>query len=343
MHYSFQPEGEDFNPRLIVWQVTPDEPEGGSNGHGRQRAPLMQNERLLIIEGIAKAAKPIVVLIGKHLPGHPGVHELVEYGIALGLKMIIEAVPEDFTDETVRMYSSFGPKIFRIMIDHAVAPGDETRFAETAEYRRLDETVKMLRNHSFEIHLSMAIAHPDIRQLAFQHDYAFRKSANGFYGHLAIGEEAVTPESRSSNEDEIDRYIDAVGNLKQFSPKNMYHLSPQCVKYGYRHVGDDPPPGLEGDEHGVTREWRHWCLGGRTYAFITADGIVRLCSQLPIEGGDLREAEYDFRRIWEHSETFRMLRDGIHTCSETREKLSDLTEMPPHGSLPSRGKCSKTP
>ena len=174
MNYTIHPEAEDFRPRLIVWQLTPAEGTSGRrNGHSRE--VLTPNERHLILEGIARTAKPIVVLTGDHLPQRPDVFELVQYGIALGLKMIVEAKPEDFTLATMRQYTQFGPKIFRVIIDDAVKPGAETRFDEVEEYDLLEATVKALRSCGFEIHLSVSIGHPDIRQLAVQHDYAFRR------------------------------------------------------------------------------------------------------------------------------------------------------------------------
>ena len=111
MHYSTHPEAEGFRPRLIVWQLT--QPESEDDKNGAPGDVLTPNERHLILEGIARTAKPIVVLTGDCLPQRQDIFELVEYGIALGLKMIVEAKPGDFSGETMRRYAGFGPKIFR--------------------------------------------------------------------------------------------------------------------------------------------------------------------------------------------------------------------------------------
>jgi len=318
LHYSTQAETEDYRPRLIVWQLTPAQ-ETVTRRNGSSREVLTPNERHLILEGIARTAKPIVVLTGDHLPQRPDVFELVQYGIALGLKMIVEGKPADFTAATMRQYSAFGPKIFRVIIDDAVKPGTGTRFDQGEEYEELEATVKMLRSCGFELHLSVSIDHPDIRKLAVEHDYAFRRSASGFYCHLSIAGGGTRDQPGRDGEDEIDGYIDAVANLKLYSPTNMYYLSPQCVKYGYRHIGEEPVAVVERDEEGNVHEWRHWCLGGKTFAFITGEGIVKICAQLPADDGDLRKCGYDFKKIWETSDSFRLLREGVHTCSQTRE------------------------
>jgi MoaA/NifB/PqqE/SkfB family radical SAM enzyme len=318
MRYSIRPEAEEFRPRLIVWQLTPPAAEE-ERTNGNSREVLTPNERHLILEGIARAAKPIVVLTGDHLPQRSDIFELVQYGIAIGLKMIVEAKPEDFASETLRRYAPFGPRIFRVMIDGAIRPGEAARYDQAGSFQALEETVKLLRSSGFEIHLSAAIDHPDIRQLALEHDYAFRRSASGFYCHLAIPEMGSGGKPGQEGEDEIDSYIDAVASLKQFCPENMYYLSPQCVKYGYKPIGDEPVAASGWEEEGAVHEWRHWCLGGKSFAFITDDGIVKICSQLPADDGDLRKNGYDFKKIWETSDTFRILREGVHTCSETQE------------------------
>lgn len=321
MHYTSDSVHEEFRPRLILWQLTHPHAENG-NGNSREFKLLSSNERHLILEGIARTAKPIVVLTGEDLPPRDDIYELVQYGIALGLKMIVEARPGDLTMKTLKRYSSFGPRIFRIIIDQAVRPGVDTRFLETAEFRKLEETIAVMKDAGSEVHLSMVITSPDVHQLAVSHDYAFRKSAQGFYCHLAINTAPIPSDSGEIVDDEIDRYIDAVANIKQYCPSNMYYMSPQCVKYGYRHIGEELNAPFDDEKDGETREWKHWCLGGKSFAYITADGMVQVCSQLPIENGDLRQCGYDFKEVWESSQTFQRLRECVHTCTQTREALN---------------------
>ena len=326
MHYSTQKEAEEFRPRLIVWQITPPG-AAAERTDGDSRPDLTPNERHLILEGISRTAKPIVVLTGDHLPQRTDLFELVQYGFAIGLKMIVEAKPDDISNDTIRRYLPFGPRIFRVMIDDAVRPGTSTRYELDGKFQTLERCVKLLMSSGFEIHLSASIEHPDIRQLALEHDYAFRRSASGFYCHLAIKDGDLAGEPAVEGENEIDTYIDAVASLKQFCPPNMYYLSPQCVKYGYREIAGEPMTRSEREEGEKSGEWRHWCLGGKSFAFITHDGIVKICSQLPATDGDLRKCGYDFGKIWESSDTFRLLREGVHTCSETREFSKEASKV----------------
>lgn len=51
------------------------------------------------------------------------------------------------------------------------------------------------------------------------------------------------------------------------------------------------------------------CTGGKTSAFIDSIGRVYACRYLDLPCGELRQAGYDLRKIWEDSEVFRAMRD----------------------------------
>jgi radical SAM protein with 4Fe4S-binding SPASM domain len=56
------------------------------------------------------------------------------------------------------------------------------------------------------------------------------------------------------------------------------------------------------------------CLGGQGFAFISHIGKVQICGFLEIECGDVRQAKFDFKTIWDTSKVFQEIRnaDGYH-------------------------------
>ncbi len=56
------------------------------------------------------------------------------------------------------------------------------------------------------------------------------------------------------------------------------------------------------------------CLGGQGFAFVSHVGKVQICGFLETECGDVREANFNFKRIWDTSGVFREIRDtdGYH-------------------------------
>ncbi len=55
-------------------------------------------------------------------------------------------------------------------------------------------------------------------------------------------------------------------------------------------------------------------MGGLGFAFISHIGKLQICGFLEEECGDLREADYDFHKLWETSPVFGAMRDvdGYH-------------------------------
>lgn len=304
-----------YRPKMIVWQLTAGESEV---------KPFSTHECLLTIDSIARLSRPIVVLTGPSILRRTDLFTITEYAFALGLKVIIEVDPRDVTDDIVRTFSTFGKRIFRLMIDRCIVEDIDTRYKHSECFSVLEECVKRLRSAGLEIHLGATIQTPDVRQLAFDHDYAIRRSAAGFYCHFCFQDDSRTASQNGQRAAQIDAMIAAIAEMKSFSPKEMY-FSPQCVRYGHREgfgygkieLADTP-----------TSEWMHWCLGGKTFAFIDVEGGLHLCAGLQVKCGDLRDKEYDFLKIWEESDVMKNVREHEWSCTETREEY--LQVVVPH-------------
>lgn len=317
---AFEVDHDRFRPRLIVWQLHAGHTQGG-NGvpaadvgqHGYDR-PLSREECFRTLESIAQTAKPIVVMTGSGIMKRSDLHEIVRHGVDAGLKIILEAGPAELTEPVLRMYREFGPKIFRILVADIIVEDMHTRYRQSPAFRTLEHTVEQLNAGGFEIHLSVHLDHPDKRALAFEHDYAMRKSVKGLYCHMAFSPAKAKGVRRRTKELSLDTFIEEMAVMKSFSPEHMY-FSPQCVKYGHRSAERETAtmPGTDG--------WTHWCLAGKTYAYIDPAGIVRPCAGLSPACGDLRKNGYDFKTIWEESDIFTRLRQEIRSCSGTRTEI----------------------
>jgi len=319
MNLRYEIDQEDFRPRVIVWQLGA-AGDSVAAGHGTpdSNRSLTAQECILVLESIARMAKPIIILSGSHLLLREDLFGLVEYGHALGLKMIIETAPEDLTQEALRQYSNFGPRVFRLMLDNCIQEDMDTRFRRSPEYYTLDRAIRLLKSGGFEIHLGVTVQKPDIRALAFEHDYAFRRSARGLYCHLNFNRSNL-PKGKQFEytEEQIEEFIEAIARMKRYSPDNMY-FSPQCVQYGFVGVIDGAFEQVGHADKEKAFEWKHLCLGGKRFAYITKTGKVQICSGLNAEGGDLKVTDFDFQEAWDTSEIFREQRTNGNTCSITR-------------------------
>ena len=319
---------EDSRPRLIVWQLTGDRktahvPLGA--GIPLFTDKFTMQECMLTIESISRVSRPILVLTGPGVVRFPELFEIVQYGFALGLKVIVEGTPEELSGELLLKYTGFGRRVFRILIDGRVAEGVETRYDETPGFRALEECVARLRKAGYEIHLGMKLGAIEARQLAFIHDYAFRRSADGLYFHLDwTGAAPVVPEAEIEGE-RSDKIIQSIATIKLSSPRGML-FSPQCIRYSRRDEPEVESGNGPGAASALPVQWCHSCVGGKTYAFITPEGNVQICKNLSAGSDDLRSNGYDFKGIWERSGLLDDLRARSQSCAETRVALSEFEE-----------------
>ncbi len=322
-------ERNEFRPRLIMWELGSGEnvPRRGASREGCGE-PLTTHECLLILESIAGVSKPIVVFTGNSLLERQDIFEIVAYGNAFGLKTIIEARADELSEDVLRTFHKFGGRIFRIMLNSIITEDEETRYKQSPEFLELEKTVERMRKAGFEIHFGVKVGQPNARKLSYDLDYAIRRSARGLYCHLWVGESDSVQHDENDAMQSFDDYIERMAEIKNFAPSDMY-FSPQCVRY--RRSDSDETVAVKPEliPEKSPSAWKHSCVGGKSFAFITSDGIVRVCEALSHTCGDLRASRYDFKRVWEESEVFKRLRKTDGTCSETRQQLRDDREVQP--------------
>ncbi|HUN65023.1 MAG TPA: radical SAM protein [Bacteroidota bacterium] len=314
---------------MIVWQLgteplgkKPVIPDAGG------AAPFTTHECLLTIDNITRISKPIVVLTGKEILARQDIVQIIEYGFALGLKIVVEVAPGELTDEILERFIHFGPKVFRVILDDAVEEDMDTRYRQSPQFATLEDAVRRLRKAGYEIHLGITVESPDLRQLAFQHDYALQKGANGLYCHLTF--DATVLPGGEEGDRQIEELVNRIAQIKRLSPPEMY-FSPQCIKYGLQEV-DTVDHDAEGhEEHTVRMEWKHWCLAGKSFLFIGPTGVVQPCASLEFTCGSLRDQNYDFKKIWSTSETLQALRQETNSCTCVREMLTDAPHLTEDG------------
>lgn len=320
-------------PRIIIWQIAPldhDPPKGKRAGHRAE--PLNTTECMLVIDSIARTSKPIVVLTGDGvLRRYPRLTEILDYGRALGLKMIVEAAPEDLTEEIVVKYSRFGERIFRVKIED---PADELkagRMEDAPQFAALEGALDRLESHGYESHVVFTATRPDIRMLAILHDYAVRRSVRGLYCHLRFGQGGP---AGSRNGHGVDEFIGRFATMKEYSPSSMI-ISPQCVKF----IPNNSRYGRASHSGG---SWDYSCLGGKSFAFIDEEGRVRPCGGSGGERATLRDTGYDFRDIWQHSTSFLDSRVTCRNCLHGHHEHSSgvaETAASPAAARPSQGRA----
>ncbi len=312
-----------IRPRLIVWHLTRNEETPQDN----LPIPdvLSERECLLIIDAIVKLQKPIVVLTGPHLMDRPDLIDIVGYGSALGLKMVLEVEPEDLSEQRMQAFRKFGPRTFRLMLDRRIVGDRSTRYRRMPSYFKLEKVVHRLKKMGFELHFGLNIYKPNSRQVAYYLDYAFRRQAMGLFLHLRFDDSVPDDSFLESRRDyTVSSFVKNISLMKPYVPSVLY-FSPQCIRYrsAYKMNPGDPLPQLH--QHW---DWTDTCLAGKSYAFIDETGKVRICASLHGECGDLRKNGYNLKDIWFTSEPLLQMRCHKWSCVMTRALFKNHNGVP---------------
>jgi hypothetical protein len=306
---------EDLRPKLIVWDLT-SEIENDVDGP----LPLNQHECLLVLDSIARISKPIIVIKGPSVIHRDDINEIIDYGCALDLKMVIELQPEELTNKIIDGYRNYGVRIFRIILDGRIIEDIGTRFQQSPEFLALERAVGLLQDNGFELHFSVTLENLNRRSLSYYLDYAFLKRAKGLYCHLGFRENASDKIRTIRYLTSVDELLLYISDMKEKVPSNMY-LSPQCVRYTI--CADDECGRMKLNAEN-TPHWIPTCLAGRTFGYLDAYGQLYPCQRSGIAAGDLRSNGYDFKSLWFSSKMLTEIRLQCRSCTETRLYLEEI-------------------
>ncbi len=306
----------NFYPKLIIWELYNQTNSENINNF------LSTRECFSVMENIAEFSKPIIVLAGNDPLDRSDIVDIILYGNSLGLKMIVETDGKKLNQDLQNVLRTIGTKSIRIYLNDRIKESIEDGLEKTKKFSEIENIISSLKKDGFEIQIGIPVKDFDVRAAAFNIDYALRKKAKGIYFNLK--DFSIKTKGKKKKEHSgMDRskIIEWIADHKKLLPNEMY-FSPQCVRYGLKHIEDhgnyskpDQPP-----------LFTHWCLGGKTFAYINIEGMVQICGGIEIECGNLREMKYNFHEIWNNSEVFSWLRNRSFSCPETNDFVSKYFE-----------------
>lgn len=300
-------------PRLIIWEITCScVLKNPSERH------LTTQQCFSVLDSIAEISKPIIVLTSNYSYDNscdpldrPDIIDIILYGNSIGLKMIVETKGDKLTQDFRNVLRTIGTKCIRIVVDDKIKEDIENGYKKDAEFEDLNSLLDQLKSEGFEIQLGMNLKNFVEREVLFVVDFAVRKNAKGLYFHF----KAEANKSKNYDNNDVIMWI---AHQKRLLPDEMY-FSPQCVKYGIKNVEDEnEAPEIISKNPRIT----HWCLGGKTFAFINRAGQVQVCSSIKTVCGDLYKENFNFAKIWRNCEKFNLLRYYNFTCLQTQKNMN---------------------
>jgi radical SAM protein with 4Fe4S-binding SPASM domain len=349
--------------RLVFWEVTK-----GCNLrciHCRASATelsspsdLETKTALGIIDQIAEAANPILVLSGGEPLYRSDIFQLARYATDKGLRVALATNGTLVTREVARMIVDSGVKRVSISLDGADALTHDAFRGIPGAFDAAVYGLRNLKSLAMSVQINMTIARHNARQLPQVLTMAKSLGADALHTFLLVpvgcgvdiaAEQMVAPEEYEEMLNWFyDRSLEGEIELKATCAPHYFRVVRQrrvaerkaAEQGAVRVPAVDPasigptdmimpggtgislkPTGHPGGHPSDMNAATKGCLAGTGVCFISHEGEVFPCGYLPVIAGDLRKER--FADVWQNSVVFNELRDtgnlkGKCGCCEFR-------------------------
>ena len=303
-----------------------------------------------LIDGIAKVAKPVMVLSGGEPLFRPDLCDIGAYGVETGFRMALATNGTLVNERVAAKIADAGFSRVAISLDGA-RPDTHDRFRGlTGSHALALRGLRNLRDEGVSVQINSSIAKHNVAELPDLLDLALEIGADALHLFMLVpvgcGLEIAPAEMLAADEYERvlhwfdDQSKTCAIDLKATCAPHYYRIRAQRLE-DERSRGDMTSsfiaPGTKakaapaftthghpggGHGHGqALSAMTRGCLAGTSVCFISNEGRVYPCGYLPVSAGDTRVQR--FADIWNDSPVFGDLRDPealegkCHDCRYT--------------------------
>ena len=253
---------------------------------------LSTEEGFRLIDGIAKFAKPMLILTGGEPMTRSDIYELASYATSKGLRVVMASCGHLLTPESAEKIKSAGIKALSISLDGADASTHDAFRGSAGAFEKSLSGIRFLREADIHFQINTTVSKLNVHQLPQILDLAenIGAAAVDFFflvptgrGRELDGELLTTPEYEKTL-----LWIDGERSRRKIRIKTT------CAPHFAR----------------ISRSADGGCLAGCGFVFVSHRGIMQPCGFLDIPCGDLRKAEFEVEKLYLESDIFRKLQDS---------------------------------
>ncbi len=270
-------------------------------GASPERDPLELNptEALRVIKSLAGFSRPLLILSGGDPLLREDLFDLIREARNAGLKVVMAPTGVNLNPEIVQKIKRAGVERLSISLDGASDRSHDSFRGKPGVFNLVMKGVDLLREAGLSFQVNTTVTSANLAEVPEIYELARKIGAQAFHIFLLV------PVGRGENlrdwEISPQEYEKTLLWIAEKEREGALELKATCAPHYYRILKQKgiPPrnPGGQG------------CLGGKSYAFISARGEVQICGYLPLPAGDLRKNDFDFPAIWAGSELFRAVRE----------------------------------
>lgn len=298
--------------RMIAWEVTRSCNLNcvhcrAASACGPYPGELSTQKCKSLIDEIAAAFQPVIILTGGEPLLRPDIFDIAYYGTQKGLRMVM-ATNGTLADEKIaRKMIESGIQRVSVSIDGKDAQSHDAFRGEPGAFAGAMRGIEAMKSAGMEFQINTTITTANLHQLKDIHDLTLRLGAAAHHIFLLV----PTGRGRDLASQAITA-ADYEETLKWFYQESLtcaIQLKATCAPHYFRIMHQNKVKGVEPKKKtgGHFHESTRGCLGGISFCFISHVGQVQPCGYLELNCGNVQKQS--FAEIWESSEIFRNLRD----------------------------------
>jgi radical SAM protein with 4Fe4S-binding SPASM domain len=286
-------------PALVSWNVTLRCPLKCAHcyadaGEHEAEGVLSTAEAFSVIDQLAAAGKPIVVLSGGEPLMREDIFDVARYGTERGLVMAMGTSGYLLDRATAERLAAAGVRSVAISIDSADPDAHDAFRGVPGVWVRAVAAIKHCHDAGLGVRINMTVTRPVLADvegvLALGESLGVRDYQVFFPVETGRGQEPGRGNPRA--------YENLIREVLLRYRESDLRIRPTCAPQ-FRRIAD---------EAGIKNPgWSRGCMAAISYCRIYATGEVTPCPYLPVSAGNLRTTP--FSEIWQNSELFAALRD----------------------------------
>jgi heme b synthase len=301
-----------YTPRLIAWEVTrrcmlncrhcrASASQAGCDNE------LSTDECRKLLDNIASFAKPIIILTGGEPMLREDIYEIATYAKTLQLPVVMAPCGLLLNDDTVGKIIAAGIHRISVSLDGATAATHDSFRGQAGAFDACLAGIAAARRNGLGFQINTTVSRHNIQELPAILDLSIKLGAKVFNPFLLVpvgrGRQMIDQELSA------DQYEQTLHWLAGQQDRSDIQIRVTCAPHYQRILRQHHQADSKVAAGQSGRPVQAGCMGGKGFAFVSHVGVVQICGFLDTPCGDVRQANYDLRKIWETSEVFRQVRD----------------------------------
>jgi len=301
--------------RMVAWEVTRSCNLScahcrASSERGPYAGELDTVACLRLIDEIAAAGTPVIILTGGEPLLRPDVFQIASYGNLRGLRMVMATNGTLVVPEAVEKMIAAGIRRVSVSIDGPDAASHDALRRVPGAFAGAITGIETMKKGGMEFQVNTTVTRANLGRLAEIHEIAVGLGAAAHHIFLLV----PTGRGKEMEGEEIsaEQYEKTLEWFYERGRESRIQVKATCAPHYFRVERQRRAKAPEAADAGVpaghpfTASTRG-CLGGVSFCFISHVGSVQPCGYLEIEAGNVRKKP--FAEIWRESELFAALRD----------------------------------